>query len=57
MERTSTAGVTSKNLVASFKTAGHASEDIVAARRLRSGDIELQTASARTKELLEKDLT
>ena len=57
MERTFTTGVISENLVVFFKTAGHASEDIVAARRLRSGDIELQTASARTKELLEKDLT
>ena len=41
MERTFTMGVISENLVAFFKIVGHASKDIVVARRLRSRDIEL----------------
>ena len=44
-------------MIISFKTAGHASENIVSAKRLKSENIELQTASVKARELLKRDPT
>ncbi len=55
-EREAMAGIPGSVIVASFQTAGYKpTSEIVAANRLKGGDILLQTTSIRAREELERD--